>query len=74
MASYKFLGVKTINGKQVAQIKMTMVSQGESSITGSGTINLNAADGLLHDMNIVMNYKMSKDAQPMKFLTKTVRQ
>lgn len=45
-ATYNFIGLKTINGKQVAQIGVNLVASGMGEMKGTGTMNILVADGL----------------------------
>ena len=43
--SYKFLGIKTVGGKQVAELAITLSGTGTASSQGSGVSLLDVADG-----------------------------
>lgn len=53
-ASYKFLGLKTINGKQCAQIAVSMTMNGMANMKGNGTISLLMADGQAQVMQMTV--------------------
>lgn len=57
-AKYVFQGMKTIGGKQLAQVKVTATANGtgaqKMSISANGTAYLNPADGMLQSMDLSM--------------------
>jgi hypothetical protein len=67
-ATYKFIGVKTVNGKAVAEIRSTFSGAMMGPITGSSTTLLLLSDGSLYsaDAKTTTEIKMSADAKPTK--------
>ncbi len=53
-ANYKFLGLKVIDGKQCAQIGVTMTMSGMANMKGNGTISLLMADGQAQIMQMTV--------------------
>lgn len=70
--TYKFLGFKTVNGKQVANISVSMSGKSSAiSVSGGGTMLLSVADGSM--VNTAMNVDTSVSMQggtPMKMAMK----
>lgn len=64
-ALYKLLSVKKINGKEQAEIGLSIqVSQGTAmKVTGSGKMFLYTADGSLNTMSMTMNMSMSNQGK-----------
>ena len=61
-STYKMLGVKTIAGKQVAEISMTISGGGQSmKIDGTGTMRLLMADSSLYSANLNQNMTMTRE-------------
>lgn len=62
--NYKFLGFKTVGGKQAANIQVTMSGKAPSmTIKGSGTMLLLATDGSIFATNLNMNTSLSMKGQ-----------
>ncbi len=72
-ATYTFVGVKNVKGKQVAEIKITIKGAGESSMSGSGFVHILTADGLLATSKLSMALKMAGSEKPMTFTANTYR-
>lgn len=70
-ATYTFVGVKTIGGKQVAEIKSTMKGTMMGPITGSATTYIVMADGSLHSSTVqmVMNINPGQGQPVQKVVT-----
>jgi|GEM_PF-665549 len=51
--SYKFLGIRTVGGKSVAELSMSMSGKGSSlSMNGSGRLQILVSDGTLYGMTM----------------------
>ncbi len=72
-ATYTFVGVKSVKGKQVAEIKVTIKGSGDSSMTGGGIVHLLTSDGFLQSSKLSMALKMAGSTQPMTFTANTYR-
>jgi hypothetical protein len=73
-ATYKFKGIKNVDGRPVAELAVTVASAGTQKLGGSGTIFLLVSDGSLHKANLDMQMtpptgasKGSSPQQPVKF-------
>lgn len=58
-ANYTFVGIKTLGGKQVAEIRTTMSGNMMGPITGRGTSYIVLADGSLHASTVQLTMKIS---------------
>lgn len=65
-ATYTFVGIKTVAGKQVAEIKSAITGSMMGPIKGNSTAYLNVADGMLHSVSgkTRTEVKMSAEAAP----------
>lgn len=54
LATYKFVGIKKVDGKSVAEMAVTVGSDGPSKVEGSGTIYLLVSDASLHKASLAM--------------------
>ncbi|RYG44975.1 hypothetical protein EON79_13715 [bacterium] len=54
-AKYKFIGMKTIDGKPTAELAVTLASTGETKISGGGRTFVSVADGLMVKSNMTLN-------------------
>lgn len=72
--TYTFKGVKSVGGKQVAEIavKMTMGGNQGMSATGSGIMYLLVSDGSLHSGNLTQNMSMGSGANA-RAMTSTIK-
>jgi len=66
--NYTFKGVKTVKGKQVAEIATTTKMSGSAQMsgTGSGTMQVDMADGQLRSFVMSQNLTMKQGTQNMK--------
>ncbi|MBL8048878.1 MAG: hypothetical protein JNJ45_09375 [Chthonomonas sp.] len=66
-ATYKLVAIKTVNGKQVAQVSLSMnLSQGTAmKMSGTGTMYIFMSDGSLSTMSMNTNMSMKQDKQTM---------
>ncbi len=74
-STYKFAGVKTINGQKVASIATVMNVGGSFAISGTGMIYIRFSDGQLHqaDFNLALD-QFSETNTPKKLkLLMTIR-
>jgi hypothetical protein len=62
-AVYTFVGMKTIKGKQVAEVKTSFSGNAMGKITGGGTTLLLASDGSLYNANAKVNVAIQMDAK-----------
>jgi len=66
--NYTFKGVKTVKGKQVAEIATSTVMSGSAQMkgTGTGTMTVDMADGQLRSFVMNQNLVMKQGQQDMK--------
>lgn len=60
-AKYTFVGMKTIKGKQVAEVRTSFTGNAMGKITGGGTTLLLASDGSLYNANAKVNVAIQMD-------------
>lgn len=65
-STYTFKGIKTVGGKQVAEIAVKMNSSGGTGVgvTGTGTMTLMVADGTLHGSTMNIKTAMKAGSAP----------
>ena len=75
--NYKFLGLKTVNGQQVAQFAVNSSMSGQANMTSVGTLLINMKDGFPVRSTITMNMsasmKQGAGKMQMKNVTTLVR-
>lgn len=71
-AKYKFVGVKSMGGKQVAQISVTMTGAGKTAVSGNGAVYLLASDGSM--FATTTNMKMNAGGKDMSMILDIKRQ
>ncbi|RYG47930.1 hypothetical protein EON79_05955 [bacterium] len=54
-AKYKFVGMKSVNGKQTAELAVTVNATGETKVSGGGRTFVSLADGLMVMSNMTLN-------------------
>ncbi len=64
--SYTFLGLKTVNGKQAAQIAVTSTAAGKMKMTANGTLLLDLGDGQPLRSVTTSNVEVQQGAQSFK--------
>ncbi len=74
-ATYKFVGLKKVDGVQVAVISSYMDLTGQYDIAGTGTINVRVSDGQLHSatFNMGMSQYNEGNAPTVLKLIMTIR-
>jgi hypothetical protein len=70
--TYRLVGIKTVDGRQVADINMSMTSGGQISTKGSGNMLLLLSDGSLYRANMSQTMSMGggQGQKPQEFRTK----
>jgi hypothetical protein len=62
-ATYKFLGLKTVAGKQAAQFSMKAHGTGAITADATGVTNLAVSDGSLIDTNVTQTFTVKQGAE-----------
>lgn len=70
-ATYTFVGVKTVKGKPVAEVKTSFTGNAMGKITGGGTTLLLLSDGSLYNASakVKVEIQMDKNSAPMEIVT-----
>lgn len=73
-ATYTFVGVKALGGKQVAEIRTQMTGNMMGPITGQGTSFIVLADGSLHSSAVQLTMKITPgQGQPVQTVVSNVK-
>ena len=65
-ATSTFMGIKTVGGKQLAEMALKISGTGTATMSGTGTSYYNLADGSLNNMTMISSMTMAIPGQPQK--------
>ena len=65
-ATSTFMGIKSVSGKQLAEMAIKIAGTGTATMNGVGTSYYNLADGSLNNMNMTTNMTMMVPGQNQK--------